>query len=774
MAKKKGGKRKRTQWDDEKDVQKKQRGVVDDNEPRKKGRGESMFSQWKKQKQELKQKRRQYESAIAQRKQEQYYRLKGEKSYDSDEHSELDNDAHQEGETSDDDEDEDDDDDKKPSTFQAFVSRFQRQQPSFDEENEEDEDDDEVEEVLEEVDEEAENDDEDEQVVEADEEAAVDENEAVGDIQEDEAEEDEDDTPVEAHAGDEDESDPYRQRYLKQELTASDVERLSQKPSPFQIVDQWKDLEVSVRPTLVPAAEMSGARPLTHIRQRLLDTWTKKDLANLTPLQQLLNGALQKYQDLVYCNQTTDNIAEIRRIAMMHVVNHVLKSRDTISRHNERLSKASDDAEYRDQGFSRPTVLLLAPLRSAAHSLVHEILDLLPSTVTVIHNKDRFDEEFGVQKDEDEEEDDKTIEEGTEWQKIFQAGNNDDAFQVGISFSRKTVKLYTDYSRADLIVASPLALRQKLGDVVVDLVPGDKSSLKLPVDFLSSIEICLVDSASVMLMQNMDHVRAVMNAINVTPKEAPNADFSRIREWNLNHQAHYFRQTILFCHAADAQINNLVTKSCHNLGGLTRIAPVYDLQHVVPSVSHVIPTIKQIFQRLDVPSQPASCPLAQEPDIRFKYFEQHILAPLLDHPTKHTMIFVPSYLDFVRLRNVFATQKRLISCAAISEYSTDSQISRARSRFFHGQFHVLLLTERFHFYKQYRIRGVHQIFWYAPPSLGPFYAEVLNAIEPEDETKSVVLCSRFDTLRMQQIVGTKKAQRMCASTADTKSVYMFC
>ncbi|RHY99642.1 hypothetical protein DYB35_009264 [Aphanomyces astaci] len=139
-------------------------------------------------------------------------------------------------------------------------------------------------------------------------------------------------------------------------------------------------------------------------------------------------------------------------------------------------------------------------------------------------------------------------------------------------------------------------------------------------------------------MQNMDHVRAVMNAINVTPKEAPHADFSRIREWNLNHQAHYFRQTIVLAHAADAQLNNLLTKSCHNFRGVTRLAPVYDLHHVVPSVSHVIPSIKQIFQRLDTPSQPATCPLVNEPNARFEYFERQILAPLLDHPSKHTMV----------------------------------------------------------------------------------------------------------------------------------------
>ncbi|RHY77921.1 hypothetical protein DYB30_005233 [Aphanomyces astaci] len=495
-GKKKGGKRKRTQWDDETDdMPKKQRGSAEEAGSRKK-RGESMFTQWKKQKQVLTQKRRVVESSIAQRKHGQYIRLKGVKDGDDTDEEQHDYEGKDEGSDVDTGSSDDDDDDAKPSAFNSFVSRFQRQTPSF---QEHDQIEDEVE----------------------------------------------------------------------------DTES-----------DQGDIVEEDVQPTTEDAES---------------DVESEED----------------------------DEVPVIRQVTMMHVVNHILKSRDTIARHNERLSKkgASDEAEYRDQGFSRPTVLVLAPLRSSAHALVHQLLDLLPSTVTTVHNKDRFDEEFG---DSDQTDDTADKEDGTEWQQIFQAGNNDDAFQIGISFARKSV------NRADLIIASPLALRQKVGDILVDIVPGDKSTLKLPVDFLSSIEVCVL--ASVFLMQNMDHVRAVMNAINVTPKEAPHADFSRIREWNLNHQAHYFRQTIVLAHAADAQLNNLLTKSCHNFRGVTRLAPVYDLHHVVPSVSHVIPSIKQIFQRLDTPSQPATCPLVNEPNARFEYFERQILAPLLDHPSKHTMV----------------------------------------------------------------------------------------------------------------------------------------
>ncbi len=63
-------------------------------------------------------------------------------------------------------------------------------------------------------------------------------------------------------------------------------------------------------------------------------------------------------------------------------------------------------------------------------------------------------------------------------------------------------------------------------------------------DFLSSIEVCVIDEADTMHMQNWDHVLTVLNCVNVLPKQTRDTDFSRVQDFYLNGWGKFYRQYV--------------------------------------------------------------------------------------------------------------------------------------------------------------------------------------------------------------------------------------
>lgn len=138
--------------------------------------------------------------------------------------------------------------------------------------------------------------------------------------------------------------------------------------------------------------------------------------------------------------------------------------------------------------------------------------------------------------------------------------------------------------------------------------------------------------------------------------------------------------------------------------------------------------------------------------------------------TSHTMIVVPSFFDFVRVEDYFRKLDPPISYTTLSEYSSTRDISRAREAFFSGKKSVLLLSERFHYYRRYIVRGAMTVIFYAPPEHATFYAELTNApLTSRYETQAVVdagdlqvwtLFCKYDLLRLERIAGAQQARHM--------------
>ena len=82
---------------------------------------------------------------------------------------------------------------------------------------------------------------------------------------------------------------------------------------------------------------------------------------------------------------------------------------------------------------------------------------------------------------------------------------------------RGAMKLFADFYEADIIVASPLAISTLL---------AEQKDAAGAADFLSSIEVCVVDRADVILMQNWTHLLTGAPCSPVLMRAAPRTSWA--------------------------------------------------------------------------------------------------------------------------------------------------------------------------------------------------------------------------------------------------------
>uniref|UniRef100_A0A8D0GCU9 U3 small nucleolar RNA-associated protein 25 homolog n=1 Tax=Sphenodon punctatus TaxID=8508 RepID=A0A8D0GCU9_SPHPU len=512
--------------------------------------------------------------------------------------------------------------------------------------------------------------------------------------------------------------DPFK-KHMDKELEEKEIENISA-PSKTTSELKWPALgQIIVSSTLEEFRMIKSVKEVDlkrlHLHKPLESTWPKVNGQFLparakpkdhlfTPLQKELFCIMNSYKDLFYPERTAlENGEEVRHVYCLHALNHVLKANTRVLSNNakQRDQKPGiDNDDFRDQGLTRPKVLIVVPFRESALRVVQVFISLLESgsgKKIDVSNKKRFKGEFGS----DPEERPPNLKRPEDYEAVF-AGNIDDHFRL-------------DY------------------------------------DFLSSIEILIIDQADIYLMQNWEHVLHVMNHLNLLPVDSHGVDFSRVRMQNLNNWSRYYRQTLLFSALQDPQINSVFNKNVTLAG----------------SISHVVVQLPHVFRRLEAEN------LISLIDARFQFFIDKVLPEYRDAVMSHTFIYVPSFFDYVRLRNYF--KKEELNFTHICEYTKKSGISRARQFFLKGQRQFLIFTERFHFYKRYSVRGIRNLIFYELPTYPHFYSEICNMLKSADSGEEAtwtctVLYSKYDAQKLAAVVGVKRAAQMLKSE---KSVHLF-
>lgn len=557
------------------------------------------------------------------------------------------------------------------------------------------------------------------------------------------------------------------------------VESLST-PSEFKIQDRFKSAWLKNFSGRVDAED-----PFTEAQKELL-----------TPLTHQMDISMLCKPEDVKVEE------EYRGLYCLQAMQAAMTARSRILKHTQARLMADggeDKAVERDQGFTRPQTLIVLPFRNAAFDCVKLMASLWKDRTgggagTQVENYSRFEEEYGPGRSEDAE-DAEAVEEAKKrdrrpepFKHLFR-DNIDDCFRLGIKFTRKSMKLFSDFYSADVIIASPLGLR-----LIID---GADKNMKAggDWDFLSSIEMLVIDQVDAILMQNWEHLERLLAHLNRIPKKPHGCDFSRVRSVFLDGNARNVRQSLVFSRFPVPELNALLGNKDNfcNCAGVWKAA-VRGVESVDQLRSLGVAKNAPAFFLLPMKSEKTN-PTDVMAAARFNFFCGKVIPALMRLIDAAVLpdgicIYVPSYYDFCQVRAHLkkANDDGLLpDFVHLSEYTSNSDISRARAKFFNGLAKIMLVSERFYYFRRYQIRGIRQLIFYGLPEFPEFFSEWLGMIGNlrKETSESVLTPSRkrklkavkngeldisvedvptliapLDILKLERIVGIEKAREL--------------
>ena len=535
------------------------------------------------------------------------------------------------------------------------------------------------------------------------------------------------------------------------------------------------------------SVESSDELPSTRSLEQLHKRVTFPESTAFTQESQQLLSGLIKGKDVVVCLESFHEPSVARSCYLSlsaYILSHALHSSAVVEKNNKK-SKKHPEIEFRDQGPTRPRVCVLCPFRSNAFEFVKNLIMLLnlsDEDLVGVGNYESFMAEYEGQ--------DSVNEHSKNWEswrrELFKGHYDDsnyDDFVIGISVIHGKVRLHfpkfsSQLSNLDLIVGSPIALSRIAAEdrkairlkskAAFDEQPeceeeemftaDQKESEELPVmDFLSSIEILVVDRIDALMMQNAENTMDIIGATNQRPVATITADISRIEEKFLDPKtAIASRQTVFLSGSSwFEEYMKFVRKD--NVEILKSPFSGASLNRALKQ------KIKQQF-------------FVRVPDL-LEYFQSTFWKDV-GNEIRNLVIVVARSEDLTPLKE-FLEEEGVVDCF-LSEHTLSDiggkrrkQIKQILRNFREGLSRTIVVTERLLWYQRIRVTGGRHVLFFGPPRVDSVYADILADMVDPLRCNSTCLYANSDGVALERIVGTSNLPKLISKEGTTGKTTVF-
>ncbi|CRG94109.1 conserved protein, unknown function [Plasmodium gallinaceum] len=499
---------------------------------------------------------------------------------------------------------------------------------------------------------------------------------------------------------------------------------------------------------------------------------------------------INSYVDILYANKNVLNSHFIRLLNSIHILNHLKKKkkrRKFINKKIENIEKVEQiekenieiKEEFCDESLARPKILILCSFRYITKEYVDLISNLL--TLTEIKNKNKFLNEYDITKDEKK----KMKEIYSKKKKTLDyinlyRGNNDDCFRCGIKLleNEKKIQLYSPFYDSDILICSPLGLdiiiKESKGEEETDIENESSDNYELDeniseknknkksqkpkkknnnskkklyeYDFLSAIEILIIDQVDTILMQNFLILKNVLNFINKPLLRWGNANINRIPKYIINGFLKNYRQTIISSSFLDTNFISLIQSANNYRTYLKLFIKSGDdiLMHIRDF------NINQYFKKIECDN------ILKIEDNILDFFTTNVIDILSG--IKQLIIFLPTYIEYIRMYEIL--KKNDITFKGVNEYTSEKKRIKILKLFKFRRINILLITGRLIFYERCTFKGANHIIFFSPPKFLFMYYELIKDLNKNSNSSSLCYYTKYHTYELERIVGHKRALQL--------------